>query len=84
MPSQHESFEAPWTFFLSRDLSSGTGDFYAAVGGDRLVLSAGKMLKIYDLTVHSGAVLKQTELSQCRSMLGCWWVSSGFPLGMWG
>ena len=35
-----------------RDFS---GDFYAAVGGDRLVLIAGKMLKIYDLTVHSGA-----------------------------
>lgn len=31
-----------------------SGDFYAAVGGDRLVLIAGKMLKIYDLTVHSG------------------------------
>ena len=31
-----------------------SGDFYAAVGGDRLALIAGKMLKIYDLTVHSG------------------------------
>ncbi|CAJ1398613.1 unnamed protein product [Effrenium voratum] len=31
-----------------------SGDFMVALSGDKLVVIAGKMLKIYDLTVHAG------------------------------
>ena len=53
MLSQHQSFQPPEVWKHSQGATP--GDFYAAVGGDRLVLIAGKMLKIYDLTMHSGA-----------------------------
>ena len=33
------------------------------MGGDRLALIAGKMLKIYDLTVHSGGLVLEKEES---------------------